>query len=102
MNPSISCTNGSPRESLYASAMSEPLLLDIDHGVGEGEGERRNREAGIGDDHGLAVIELSTLHFYVVSGYRGNKNHDYVCAYVSGNMYMYIIHVHVVVSRLRK
>lgn len=91
MNPSISHANDSPRESLYASAMSEQLLLDIDHGGGEGEGERRSRETGEGgegEDHGLAVIELSTLHFYVVSGYRGNRNHDYVCACVSGYVYI--------------
>lgn len=80
--------------------MSEELLLDIDLGGGEGEGEKGNRgtgESGRGEDHGLAVVELSTLHFYLVSGYRGNQNHDYVCAYVSGYVctftamyYMYI------------
>ena len=93
MNPSNSCANDSPRESLYASATSEQLLLDLDPGgrEGEGEGEQekgkgRGETGGMGrggEDHGLAVVELSTLHFYLVSGYHGDQKHDYVCAYVS-------------------
>ena len=84
MNPSNHNTNASPRDSLYASALSEPPLLDIG-----GEEEREKGGVAVGgartreEDHGLAVIELCTLHFYLVSGYRGDRNHDYVCAYVS-------------------
>ena len=94
-NPSNSGPNDSPGDSLYASALSEPPLLDLDSTEGEGEGERGEggaaavRVAGEGGgkqlecDRGLAVVEISTLHFYLVSGYRGNLSHDYVCAYVS-------------------
>ena len=85
VNPYHSRANDSPRDSLYASALLEPPLLDIDSEGGEGEGEREGRRGGNerGEDHGLAVVELSTLHFYLVSGYRGDQNHDYICASVS-------------------
>ena len=84
---------------MYASATSEQLLLDLsprqmtppmqwgerregDEDEGEvGEGERRG--GGDGEDRGLAVVDFSRLHLFMVSGYRGNKNHDYVCAHVS-------------------
>ena len=87
MNPSSCGPNNSPGDSLYASALSQPPLLDIEsEGGEEGEGGRggvREGETGRRGDRGLAVVDLSTLHFYIVSGYRGNRNHDYVCAYVS-------------------
>lgn len=80
--------------------MSEPLLLDIDSAEGGGGGERGNKGRTTGEnggkqheiDRGLAVVELSTLHFYLVSGYHGDCNHDYVCAYVS--TYMCNLHLH--------
>lgn len=84
---------------MYASAMSEQLLLDLsprqttppmqwrereegdEDEVEVGEGKRGG--CGEGGDRGLAVVDFSHLHLFVVSGYRGDKNHDYVCAHVS-------------------
>ena len=87
MNSSNRCANDSPGESVYASATSEQLLLDLDprgsEVGGESEGGGGRGEMGGGEDQGLAVVELSTLHFFLVSGYCGDQNHDYVCAYVS-------------------
>ena len=66
---------------------------------GEGEdGEEREEEAEEGEggeeevggggwrgggDRGLAVANFSCLRLFMVSGYRGNSNHDYMCAHVS-------------------
>ena len=87
--------------SLYSSAASDQLLLDLsprqtpptlhwrkpaeeegeeEEGEGGGGGEMKE---GRGRDWGLAVVDFSHLHLFVVSQYRGDRNHDYVCAYVS-------------------
>ena len=64
---------------------------------GEEEGVGSVRETEREEDCGLAVVEISSLHFYLVSGYHGDPNHDYICAHVC--TYPYCIHLHRCIHR---
>ena len=62
-------------DSVYASAVSH-RLLDLSP-------KTSDRSHHHHQEHGLIVLDTSNLHLFVVTGYKGNPTHDYLCAQVN-------------------
>ena len=69
---------------MFQSATYDGRLLDLS--------PRSSHPPPTHKDCGLAVADLTNLHLFSVSGYKGDPTHDYFCAQVCGlDCFQYVV-----------
>ena len=73
--PSSSATGDQLDSNIFHSASSEGHLLDLSP-------KSTTAAAEVGMDSGLVYSDLTNVHLFSVSGYKGDPTLDYFCAQV--------------------